>query len=120
MLWIATFSDLTVMKTLDKSSPKLFLACASGEHIPEVELAGVTTLTPDRKDTRSADYYVITLKDVLVSSYQQSGASGDSMPVESISLNFAEIKVEYKPRNPDGTLGDSVTAEWNLKENTGA
>jgi type VI secretion system secreted protein Hcp len=72
----------------------------------------------DKKTARSEDYYIITLTDVIVSSYQQSGVSEDQVPTESISFNFAKIKVEYKPRNADGTLGAPVSAGWDLKENT--
>ncbi len=34
----ATFGDLSVMKVTDTASPKLYEACASGKHIPEVAL----------------------------------------------------------------------------------
>lgn len=39
--------------------------------------------------------YIITMRDVLVSSYQSSGSSGGDAPMESFSLNFA--KIEYGP-----------------------
>lgn len=110
----ASFSDISITKTLDKSSPKLFLATASGEHIKEVKLAGSTTLSPDKKDTKSQDYYIITLTDVIISSYQTGGSSGDVVPTESVSFNFAKIKVEYKPQKPDGTLGDTISEEWDI------
>ncbi|WP_266190282.1 type VI secretion system tube protein Hcp [Candidatus Nitrososphaera gargensis] len=59
----ATFSDLNIMKTLDKSLPKLFEAVASGEHIREVKFSGTTDTT--NKKTRG-DYFIITLTDVIV------------------------------------------------------
>ena len=34
----ADFQDFSIVKTLDKASPKLALACARGEHIPTVTL----------------------------------------------------------------------------------
>ena len=33
-----TVSDIVVTKPVDKSSPKLFLFCASGQHYPTVKL----------------------------------------------------------------------------------
>lgn len=33
-----SFGDLSVIKLTDKSSPKLFQACAQGRHLPEVAL----------------------------------------------------------------------------------
>ncbi len=34
----ADFQDFSIVKALDKASPKLALACANGTHIPEVAL----------------------------------------------------------------------------------
>lgn len=107
-----SFSDISVTKTLDKSSPKLMLAVAQGEHIRKATLSATKTTKAG-----TIDYYTITMEDVLVSSFQQSGATnkgGDVAPTESVSFNFAKIKVEYKPQNPDGTLGASVIFKWDV------
>ncbi len=39
------------------------------------------------------------------------------MPVDQISLNFSKIEFEYKEQKPDGTLGGSVKAGYDLKQN---
>ena len=57
--------------------------------------------------------------DLLVSSFQTGGSSGDVVPVDQISLNFAKIEYEYYPQKEDGTLGAKVPVWWNLKENKG-
>ena len=107
----ASFSDFTITKTVDKSSPKLMQAVATGEHLKTVDLsmrkAGGTQM----------DYYVIHLEDVLVSSYSTSGGSGEA-PMESISFNYQKIEFQYIPTNADGTAAAAVKASWNLKENT--
>jgi type VI protein secretion system component Hcp len=36
--------------------------------------------------------------------------------VDSITLNFAEIEMEYKVQNIDGSLGATVKVKYNLKE----
>jgi type VI secretion system secreted protein Hcp len=56
------------------------------------------------------------MNDVLVTS-SQTGASGDDLPVESVSLAFAKIEVDYKPQKVNGSLGAAITFKWNLKEN---
>jgi type VI secretion system secreted protein Hcp len=33
------------------------------------------------------------------------------------ALNFAEIDVEYKPQNADGSLGGAIKAGYDLKKN---
>ncbi len=59
----------------------------------------------------------MTFTDLLVSSYQTNGdAHANSLPVDSISLNFAEIEIEYKVQNADGQLGASTKVKYNLKE----
>lgn len=102
--------DFHFVKKVDKSGPKLFLACAQGEHI------GSALLTCRKAGKDQQEYLKVTLKDVLVSSYRTSGSGGsDIVPLEEISLNFSAIKVEYKEQKADGTLGGATVAEFNLK-----
>jgi len=90
-----TFPDITVAKGLDKSTPKLMLACATGRHFPDATIVFTRTLD----DGRQQPYLQYKLKDVLVSSYQHSANSeptaGSSQPGEQFSLNFEEIKFSY-------------------------
>jgi type VI secretion system secreted protein Hcp len=97
---------------INKASPKLFLACASGEHIPDA----VLTCRKAGKDQQ--EFLKFKFSDVLISSYQTGGsAHGDIVPTDQISFNFAKIEVDYKPQNADGSLGGSIPAGWNLKQN---
>lgn len=82
----ATFKDFTFVHKLDKSSASLFLACASGKHIPQV----VVTVFDDKGNTLGT----ITFSDVLVSDVTPSG-SGGSTPTESVSLNFTKVEIKY-------------------------
>ncbi len=100
-----------VMKA-NTASPKLFLACASGEHIKKA----VLTCRKAGKDQQ--EYLKWTFTDLLVSSYQTGGSgSSDVLPLDQISLNFAQVEIEYKAQKADGTLGGAVKAGWNLKHN---
>jgi type VI secretion system secreted protein Hcp len=103
--------DFSFVKLVDKASPKFFLACAQGTHIANA------LLTCRKAGTEQQEYLKITLKDILVSKYETtgSGAQNEVVPVESISLNFAAIKIEYREQKADGTLGGSTVAEFNLK-----
>jgi type VI secretion system secreted protein Hcp len=109
----ANFQDISFTASMSKASPKLFQACASGEHIKEVVL---TAVKADKKDRQ--EYLIVKMTDVLVSSYQTGGSSGQ-IPVDQFSMNFAKIEIEYRPTNPDGSLGEPIRAGWDLKENTG-
>lgn len=105
-----TFQDIHFTKKLDKASPKLMLACATGEHIKDVVLVG------ELSGKRGQQFLEIKLTDVLVSSYQSGGSSGN-IPTDSFSLNFAKIEFTYFPVNANGTLGEPVKAGWDVKEN---
>jgi type VI secretion system secreted protein Hcp len=95
-----------------KASPKLMLACATGEHFKKA------TLTCRKAGKEQQEYLKITLTDLLVASFQLGGSSGSSvLPIDQVALNFAKIEFEYKPQNADGTLGASVKAGYDLKAN---
>lgn len=116
----ASFQDFHFTKLIDKASPKLFLACASGQHIKNATLF-VRKASSERAD----DFYRVTFSDILVSSYQSSGASGgvegtSSVPVDQFALNYAKIEFSYTPQKPDGTLGAPIATSWDLKLNKGA
>ena len=50
----------------------------------------------------------IEFTDCLVSSYQTGGS--DVVPLDTISLNFAKIVLEYKEQKKDGTLDETERA----------
>ena len=105
--------DFSVVKTIDKSTPKLYLACCTGQRLPEVEIHLVQTGT-------SQPYMIYKLQNVIISSYSVSGAGGDDTPTENVTLNFAQISWEYKRFDSTGRADTTETATWDLETNTGA
>jgi type VI secretion system secreted protein Hcp len=108
----AVMQDFHCVMKMSKVSPKLFLACATGEHIKKA------TLTCRKAGKEQQEYLKVEMEDLLVSSYQ-IGGNGDTdiVPSEQISLNYSKYQIEYKPQNYDGSLGGAVKAGYNLKEN---
>lgn len=105
-----SMQDFHFTTKINSASPPLMLACAKGTHIPTATFRFV------RPSATGApvEYYVVTLSDVMVSSYSSSrspadGAS-DGVPVEKISLAFSKIQMEYRPQSPNGGTGTPVTA----------
>ena len=96
---------------LSKASPKLMLACATGQHISNAALYA-------RKAGKDQQEYLkVTFTDILVSSYQTGGSAGEELPVDQVSINFSKIQIEYKEQKPDGSLGSTTTAGWDLGSN---
>ena len=103
--------DLVFTSRFSKASPQLILACASGKHFKDA------VLTARKAGKGQQEFLTFSLSDVLVSAYQTGGAGGDVLPGDSVALNFSKIQVEYKPQNPDGSLGSSIKAGWDVKQN---
>src|SRR5262245_55358250 len=82
--------DLHVQMKMNKASPLLLLACASGQHIKQA------VLTARKAGKEQLEFLVVKMTDVLVSSYQ-TAASTDAPPTDSVAFNFARIEVELRP-----------------------
>jgi type VI secretion system secreted protein Hcp len=108
-----SMQDFHFVSRMSKASPKLFLACAAGEHFKEARLVA-------RKAGKGQQEFLSwTFSDVLVSSYQSSGSeTAETMPLDQISLNFAKVQVEYKAQKADGSLDAPIRAGWDVKANT--
>lgn len=104
----ASFSDLSLMKKVDKSSPKLAYSAANGSHFEEA------VLHVRKQGEGQQEYYTVTLTDLLVTSFQASAGGGPEIH-ESFSLNYAKIKFDYKPQKPDGSLDSAVNFGYDLK-----
>ena len=68
----ASFQDLTFTHRIDKATPLLLKACATGEHIPEA------TIAVRKAGKGQQDYLVVKLSDVLVTSVVMSVAVDDA------------------------------------------
>jgi type VI secretion system secreted protein Hcp len=105
---ITEISPISLTKFLDKSSPLLFINCATGKRIP------TATITAERDDS-AFDFFTITLADVLISSVSQGASEGGI--VESMSSSFTKLTLTYVPQNPNGSAAVPVTVSFDLKAN---
>jgi type VI secretion system secreted protein Hcp len=105
----ANFSDLNFMHALDKASPVLMKSCAMGDHFADA------TLVSRKAGKGQQDYLIIKMKEVFVTSVQPSGSS--EHPMESVSLTFSHVDLEYKPQKADGTLEAGVHFIYDIKKN---
>jgi type VI secretion system secreted protein Hcp len=108
-----SFQDISFTTSVNKSSPLLMLACASGQHIKKA------VLYVRKQGGDQMEFYTITLEDVVVTSYKSGGHVDQSstIPVDQFTLDFTTIKYEYKPQKADGSLDSAQSAGWNVKTN---
>lgn len=106
-------ANLLIEKSLDKSSPNLMMACATGKHYPEARI-----VVRKAGGDSSVEYLVIALKEVMVASYDTRAASTQDVLTEEISLNFARVEISYQPQKADGGKdGGPIQFGWNIREN---
>jgi type VI secretion system secreted protein Hcp len=106
-----SFQGFTFTHHVDKASPLLMKACATGEHIKDA------TVTVRKAGKAPQEYLLITMSDVLVTSVSMSvDADGDGT-AEAVALAFAKVDLEYKPQKPDGSLDTGVHFKFDLKAN---
>ena len=107
----ASFQDLTFTHHVDKASPLLMKACATGEHVKDA------TITVRKAGKGQQEYLVITLTDLLVTSVSTSVSAEGDATMESVGMSFAKVDLEYKPQKADGSLEAGILFKYDLKTN---
>ena len=105
----ASFHDFSLTHHVDRASPLLMKACATGEHIKDA------TITVRRAGTSQQEYLIITMTDILVTSVSTSVSAEGDATIEGVVLAFAKVDLEYKPQKPDGTLDVGLHFTYDLK-----
>ena len=105
-----SFHDLSFTHRIDKASPLLLKACATGVHLKEA------TITHRKAGKGQQEYLIIKMNDVIVTAVQDGESSGaDGM--ENVSLAFAKVALEYRPQKADGSLDAGVHFKYDLQAN---
>lgn len=107
----ANIQDLSVTKYVDASSADLQLACCNGKHIKNA------VLTVRKAGEKPLEYIIITLTDVLVTSFSSGGSGGEDRLTENMTLNFTEVEYVYWTQDPKGGKGEKSTFKYNIAEN---
>jgi type VI secretion system secreted protein Hcp len=106
----ATFPDLSFIHLIDKSSPMLLKACATGTHIKDA------IITHRKAGKGQQEYLIVKLNDVIITGVTHGGGGGQPYS-ESISMAFAKVDLEYKPQKQDGSLDAGIRFKYDLKAN---
>jgi type VI secretion system secreted protein Hcp len=106
----ATFQDLLIVHNIDKASPDLLRACATGAHLKDA------TITHRKAGKGQLEFLTVKMNDVIITGVTHGGATGQPYS-ETVSLAFAKVDLEYKPQKPDGSLDAGVHFKYDLKAN---
>ena len=104
---VPDFEELKITKYVDKSTPKLMEALAGGVPLRDAHMIV--------SDAAGTDYFMIHMTNVMVTSIGTGGSGGEDRLTENVTLNFAEVKVEYKPQGSKSSDGVEHTFIWNTE-----
>lgn len=106
---VPCFSQVTLLKPMDSSSPYLFQASCPISIFPEVEFHYVYT------DAELTAYAKTLLSEVAITHYGERFRSGTGSPWECISLSYTKIERTYIPRNTQNKTTTPITAGYNIE-----
>ena len=106
----ATFHDFNFTHHIDKASPVLLKACATGQHIKEA------TITVRKAGKGQQEFLIIKMNDVIITSVSLS-ADDAAASAEHVALQFAKVDLEYKPQKADGSLDAGLHFKYDIKGN---
>ena len=106
--------DVSIVKSIDSSSPTLALACCQGKSHPTATIeicrsgaSGVDTVT----------YQKIELTDVVITSVSPQAVGGADFPSEAVSIGYGSIKWTYTKTDSKGTPKGEIVTGWDLVQN---
>jgi type VI secretion system secreted protein Hcp len=106
----ATFHDLSFHHGIDKASPMLLKACATGEHLKEA------TITQRKAGKGQQEFLIIKMNDIIITGVSL-GDTSDGAGSETVTMAFAKVDLEYRPQKADGSLDAGVHFKYDIKAN---
>ena len=107
----ASFNDFNFTHHVDKASPVLLKACATGEHIKEA------TITVRKAGKGQQEFLIVKMNDILITSVNPSGSGDSAATAESVALQCSKVDLEYKPQKADGSLDAGLHFKYDIKGN---
>lgn len=103
--------DYSIVKYIDKASPKLYEVSSSGKHIKEVTIEFMRAAGGSK-----VKYMEVKMEEVVISSVHPGASkNAEGFPTEAVSFNYGTIKWVYtQQKRGDGSGGGNVTGGWDL------
>jgi type VI secretion system secreted protein Hcp len=107
----ANLQDISITKYVDKSTPDLMYACASGKHLTKAKLV------VRKAGENPLEYLIYNFENILVSAISTGGGKGEERLTENVTLNFAKVKMEYWTQGVKGAKGENGNFAWDIPAN---
>jgi type VI secretion system secreted protein Hcp len=104
----ASFHDLSFTHKIDKASPVLMKGCATGQHLKEA------TITHRKAGKGQQEFLIIKMNDVVITAVAEDD-NDENGRLETVSLAFAKVDLEYRPRKADGSLDAGIHFKYDIK-----
>jgi len=105
--------DLTLTKTIDRSSPRLLAHVMLGRHIS----TGALSFTASTGE-QPLDYYVLNMREILVKALRQADANGGTRVVEQVTLSARNYEFVFRTQQANGTFTEQKFG-WDCFRNIG-
>ena len=99
--------EMRIVHRYDKASPMLAKQAVLGRALPSA------VLTARKAGEGQKDFFKVTMKEVYISSVQDS--EGGEGAMEEVAMSYSEIDFEYRPQDAKGSLGSPVQFGWDIK-----
>jgi type VI secretion system secreted protein Hcp len=107
-----SFSNFHFSKFIDKSTPKLSLACAAGTHIDNV------VIELCRAGGGKMKFMEYRLSNCLISKVKTEAIGRLRIPIDVIYIDFGKIQIAYTQQSrKNGTAMGNVVTGWDLQRN---
>ncbi|WP_085316753.1 Hcp family type VI secretion system effector [Derxia lacustris] len=107
------FQEMSFSKMSDMSTPVLYAACVQGKKLGD---AKIHIGRNENGVFMSVIEYVLT--SAMVSNISTTGGGG--IPVDSFSLNFTKITMDFTQQKSDSTKKGTANFGWDLETNKAA
>ena len=105
-----SYKGLTVVKQIDAATTALMSALATNDEVKEAKL------TMRKAGAEQIDYFLVTLQKARISSVDHSTDDTGST-LETVTIQFNKVSVEYRPQKSAGGRGASMTFEDEILTN---
>jgi type VI secretion system secreted protein Hcp len=105
--------DFAFTATTGLASANLMLYCSCGKPLK----SAVLTCEVAKSGGGTHTYLTVTMTKIIISAYDVVVSPGQNHAVDTFQIKFEKIEFKYVPLKPDGTVGGTCMASWNLATN---